>query len=116
MVGRRRRMLNTLHLQLGCDSFSHSPYPPEPTVFIPQADSLHSVWHPVLSAAVGRATRPDVSGPRRAAVPHSGLPVRDPHECKSVCHEHILLSKYLHSTCIFPFFSTLLNRRGKYLT
>lgn len=91
-------MFNTLHLELGYDA-SSGAYSTELTLCISQASSFHSVWCPVLSAAMVCATGFNVSGSLCAVVPHSSLLVRDPHECKSVL-------SVTGSSCSFPPFGT----------
>lgn len=78
-------MLNTLRLELM--RFSSC----EPTMFISQAGSFHSVWCHFVSAAVVCTPRLDVADWQRAVVPRSGLPVRDPDECK--CHFYPVVEK-----------------------
>ena len=100
-------ILNTRYLEL---RYNSPPFPAwhlfttEPSMFITQAGSLVAVWCPVLSAAVVCATRLDVSGSQRAVVPHSGLPVWDPHECKSVCCRHFShLSRPISHLTVYTF-------------
>lgn len=85
---------------------------------VSQAGSFHSVWCPVLSAAVVCATGLPVSGSQRAVVPHSGLSVRDPHECKSVLQAHnvtIYTSTVLQCNFLLLYTLTSLHFRGEIL-
>lgn len=70
--------INLHDVSLGCSIQA------ELTLFVSQAGALHSAHCPVLSDAVVPATRIHITGPHRAVVPRCCLPVRDPHECKSL--------------------------------